>query len=169
MRDTIRYAKVNRISKKLLVEDAYKKSNMFKGWHVTRDLFDWVFNQMVKRGYLQPYYDDVVTEMYDYTPAKCKLLSDKIMKAIHNYEYDFNTTITPDDYVVVMGEDTYFQTVHESDINTPYFYSPMMFKTDLAYNDPYRGRVFNAWSVHVVPGFDGFVILPKAIVEKRVG
>ena len=168
MRDTFRYAKINRISKKRLVKDSYEKTQKYKGWELTRKLFDWAFDQMVKRGYLQPFWDDVVTETYDYTPSKCKLLSDKIMEVILNYEHDFNVTMVPDKYVIVMGEDTYFQFVHDSEINTPFFYSPMSFNTDLSYNDPYRGRVFNAWSVHVVPGIEGFAVLPKAIIEKKV-
>lgn len=168
MRDTFRFAKIRRISNRLLIKNAYEKSQKYRGWKLTRKLFDWAFEQMVKRGYLQPFWDNVVTETYDYTPSKRKLLSDKVMEVIHSYERDFDVTVSPDNYVVVMGEDTYFNIVHESNVNAPFFYSPVAFQTDLAYNDPYRGRVFNAWSVHVVPGIDGFAVLPKAIVEKTV-
>lgn len=168
MKRTIRLARVKTISKKVLIKNAYEKNKKYKGWKVTYILFDWIYEQMLKRGFLQPHYDDVAVDTYDYTPSKEKLLSHRVMEAIHNYEYDFNTTVSPDKYVVVMGEDTYFETVKESDINTPFFYQPMEFSTDIVYYDPYDGRRSGAFSVHVIPGFDGFLILPKAIVEKKV-
>lgn len=168
MASTFRYANLKRTSKKTLIKNAYEKTRKYKGWKLTLNLFDWVFDQMIKRGYLQPFWDDVVTETYDYTPSKRKLLSEVVMEAIHNYERDFVVTVNPNDYIIVMGEDTYFSIVREQGVNSPFFYKPVTFQTDLAYNDPYRGRVFNAWSVHVVPGIDGFAILPKAIIEKTV-
>lgn len=166
MKRTIRLARVKRISKKVLIKDAYEKNNKYKGWKVTYILFDLIYEQMQKRGFLQPHYDDTVVDTYDYTPSKEKLLSHRVMEAIHNYERDFSTSVTPDEYVVVMGEDTYFETVKERD-HTPFFYQPVVFSTDIVYHDPYGGRRSGAFSVHVIPGFDGFLILPKAIVEKR--
>lgn len=104
MNRTIRLAMVKKISKKVLIKEAYEKNKNYKGWKVTYVLFSWMYEQMQKRGFLQPYYDDVVVDTYDYTPSKEKLLSHRVMEAIHRYERDFHTAVDPDKYVVVMAK-----------------------------------------------------------------
>lgn len=166
--DTVKYLSTRTIRSTYKVQDAYKKTSKHKGWKIVSMTFSWLFNQMINRGFLQPHFEDVTTQVYEHTPSKSEKITHKILEAILNYERDFNVRVDPDKYVVVMGEPTFFETVKEDKIGGPFFNNPIVFEAGpLYYHDPYRGRRVMNFKVHVVPGIDGFVILPKAIIEMR--
>ena len=166
--DTIKYLSVRTARSMYLVQDAYKKASKYKGWKITSMTFSWLFNQMVNRGFLQPHFEEVTTQVYEHTPSKSEKLTHKILDAIHNYQRDFNVLMEPDKYVIVMGEPTFFELVKGDYATMLFFNEPVAFKVGpLYYQDSYRGRQIMNFKVHVVPGIDGFVILPKAIIEKR--
>lgn len=166
--DTIKYLSVRTARSMYLVQDAYKKASKYKGWKITSMAFSWLFNQMVNRGFLQPHFEEVATQVYEHTPSKSEKLTHKILDAIHTYQRDFNVTMEPDKYVIVMGEPNFFELVKEEKAGGPFFNEPVVFTAGpLYYHDSYRGRTVMNFKVHVVPGIDGFVILPKAIIEKR--
>lgn len=133
---------------------------------------DWLsrkaFDQLRKWGYLQYYFENVVVETFDYNEYKRKLLTEKVLSAIQTYRYDYRK-LDSKDYAVIMGESTFFEYVRENKDNSPFFADTTSFMTDdIYYNDPYRGKRIMNFQVHVVPAMEGFAIVPKAIIEKRV-
>lgn len=167
MRDYIRHLKVNRIQTRQLVKDAYeirKMNHGLKGWISER-----IFNLLIKWGYLQPHFDEVATEVWDFTPSKRKLLTDKILEAVQDLQYRGIDVNALDKYAIVMGESTFFTALKESDYHMgPFFVNPVAFRTESIYHqDPYYGRRAFGWDVHIVPGLEGFAFIPKVIIEKR--
>jgi hypothetical protein len=135
----------------------------FKDW-LSSKLFDRLF----KWKYLCEYFEDQVVETFDYTESKRKLITEKILEAIQNYKADYRD-VTPDNYAVIMGESTFFEYLKEDRGNSPFFGSPAAFMSnDIYYNDPYRGRQVVGFPIHVIPGLQGFALVPKAIIEKKV-
>lgn len=165
----IRHAKIRRSSFVRLIPDAYVKAKKYPGWEITAHLFEWLFEQMKKRGFIQPHIENVEIESYNYGyDRQRKLLTKQVLDLILEYERNYSHTPTPDTHVVVMGEDTYFTAMKEDSVSTPFFDRVVEFNIDPIYNyDPYYGKRVMNWKVHVVPGMDGFMILPKVIIETR--
>jgi hypothetical protein len=161
----VKYASLKRTTKLVPIETAFEKSPKFSGWKLTKRFFDWCFEKMKTRGFLQPYDEKLEIQTYVHTESKRKLLSDKIMDMILTYERDFDR-VNPEKHVIIMGEDDFFTAVQEKNVSSPFFgYETVKMPSDLEYRNNY-GSVMSI-SVHVVPGLMGFAILPKAIIEKR--
>lgn len=167
MRDTIRYASLKKI--KFIAKDSYsyEKAKTYKGHKLLSKVFEWAFAQMVKRGFLQPYFDEIKMETYDHTPEKSKLVSDRVLEAIYAHERDFGR-VSPETHVILMGEDDFFQSVNEKRMNSPFFGNDyVQMRTDIRFDHPYSGSVFGI-SIYVVPSIMGLAIVPKAIIEEKI-
>lgn len=160
-----RVASIRRNSFKIQTNAFFVKEtgSKFKDWLSSK-----VFAYLRKNGYLREYFEDQVIETFDYTESKRKLLTEKILEAIQNQRVNYQD-ITPDNYAVIMGESTFFEFLKEDRNNSPFFGRPETFMSnDIYYNDPYYGRRAVGFPIHVIPGLQGFALVPKAIIEKRV-
>jgi hypothetical protein len=168
MRDTIRYASLK--TTKFIAKDSYsyEKAKTYNGHKLLAKAFGWVFDQMVKRGFLQPYFDEIKMETYDHTPTKSKLVSDRVLEAIHAHERDFGR-VSPETHVILMGEDDFFQSVNEKRMDSPFFGKEyVQMQTDLRFNaSPYKQSAVGM-PIYVVPSIMGLAIVPKATIEKHV-
>jgi len=167
MRDYVRHLKVKRSSFKKMIKDVYeirKTNNDFKDWVSGK-----MFNLLTKWGYLRQHFEDVETEVWDFTPSKKKLLTDRVLEAVNDMERFGIHVYDVDKYAIVMGETTFFDALKESNYAGPFFMNPVAFSTDRVYhNDPYYGRRAFSWDVHIVPGMEGFAFIPKAIFERKM-
>lgn len=163
---TVRHAKLNRTSIRVPLP-SYVKTTKFKGWKLTQKIFEWFYARMLSKKFLVGHFEDVVIDRYDYSATHKDKLTAKIVDVIRNHQQYFGNC-NPDTHVILVGEDTFFEYVNEQRIDTPFFYQPATFELNTMFEeDPYYGRrVFN-WPVHVVPGFSGFLIAPKAITEVK--
>lgn len=167
MRDYVRHLKVRRVQTRQLVKNAYeirKTKHRLKDWISER-----IFNLLIKWKYIQPHFEDVETEMWDFTPSKKKLLTDKVFEAVRNMERNGVDINDVDRYAIVMGESTFFDALKDSHFRDgPFFVNPVAFSTDLIYHqDPYYGRRAFSWDVHIVPGLEGFAFIPKVVFERK--
>lgn len=167
MRDYVRHLRVKRIPTRKLIKNAYeigKTNHSLKDWISER-----IFNLLIKWGYLRQHFDDVETDVWDFTPSKKKLLTDKVLEAVRDLEWSGVRVDDVDKYVIVMGESTFFETLKDSHYSSgPFFVNPVAFRTEQLYHqDPYYGRRAFSWDVHIVPGLEGFAFIPKVIIEKR--
>lgn len=166
MRDTIRYASLKATKAVYEHKSVYEKSKSYKGHKLLSGVFEWVFDQMIKREFLQTYLEDVKIDTYDHTPTKQKLVSDRVLEAIYAHERDFGR-VSPKTHVILMGEDDFFQSVNERKMNSPFFGKEgVKMLTDVKYQE-YRGSVYGFY-IHVVPSIMGLAIVPKAIIEKII-
>jgi hypothetical protein len=94
-------------------------------------------------------------------------LTEKVVEVIHNYEKDFHVTVSPDKYIIVVGEDTFYRIVEETKSHDPFFSEFTRFPVDAWYNTPYKSKIMG-WYVYVAPAVDGFLVLPKAIIEEKI-
>jgi hypothetical protein len=126
------------------------------------------FNILLKWKYLNPYFDDQIIETFHYDESKSETITKKIANALVNYEYNYSNRITPETYVIVAGESTFFELLNEKR-NSPFFNDTYTFMSnDIYYNDPYHGRRAMNFAVHVVPGMEGFAFVPKVAIERKV-
>lgn len=133
---------------------------------------DWIFNTAWKRfekwGHVTQYFDETTIETFDFTESKQKTIFNKILEEIEKRRYDYRENPTPETHVIVMGEDTFFETVNEKRNQSPFFSDNMTFMSnDIYYNDPYNGRRVMNFSCHVVPGMQGFAFIPKVFIEVK--
>lgn len=133
-------------------------------------LKDWVFEKIFpllqKWGHFKPYMEDVVIETFDFTESKKNKITEKLIEEINIRGGDYYENITSEKYIVVMGEDTFFEMVGEERNNSPFFGNNTSFMSNsVYYNDPYNGKRAMQFSCHVVRGMKGFAFIPKAIVE----
>lgn len=164
---TIRYAKLYRAKSPRFVPNAYAKAKNFKGYSITKKVFNYLHDLLISRKFIEQYFENVEIDTFDFTPSKKTRLTEKVLEIISSHEYNYGSRISPDTHVIVMGEGNFFDIVKDAQ-TSPFFNSPIDFDIDPIYNyDPYYGKRAFGWKVHVVPGLDGFVILPKVIIETR--
>jgi len=168
MKESIRYASLKTIRTTYEHESVYEKAKSYKGNKIIKRLFDWTFDQMAKRGFLQTYFEDIKIDTYDHAPSKRKLISDKVLEAIHEHENHFGH-VSPKTHVIMMGEDDFFQSVNEQKMNSPFFgREPMQLQTDIRYNTSGYSASSMGFPIYVVPSINGLAIVPKNIIEKHV-
>ena len=168
MRDAIRYSSLKRTKAVIEHKSVYEKSKSYKGHKLLAKAFDWAFDQMIKKGFLQPYLEENIIDTYDHTPTKSKLVSDRVLETIHAHERDFGR-VSPETHVILMGEDDFFETVNEKRMNNPFFGQQFVrMQTDLRFNtSPYKWGAAGM-PIYVVPSIMGLAIVPKNIIEKHV-
>lgn len=168
MKHSVRHMKVKRLTTPTFIKDAYdvKQTNS----KVKNFFSKFLFNLLTKWGYLRQHYDDVTTEVWDFTPSKQEKLADKVMEALREMDRYGYSYPEPKDYAIIMGEHTFFEVIKDSDYSTgPFFVKPVAFSVGTVYyQDPYYGRMAFNWNVHVVPGLEGFAFIPKAIIERKM-
>ncbi len=158
-------ASIRRTNAKIPTDSFFIKEtdSKLKNW-ISKKAFDILF----KWKYLTPYFQDQVIETFHYNESKSKLITEKIINALRNYEYNYSNRITPETHVVIAGESTFFDIMNEKR-DSPFFNSTQMFMSnDIYYNDPYNGRRVMNFAVHVVPGMEGFAFVPKVAIERKV-
>lgn len=166
MRDTLRYVRTKRKFERSIVKDAYEFVWADQGFK--SKIASWMFKQLLKRGYLKQHFHEMEYEVFDYTFKEREQLTDKILDVIKQQERAGYGYPDPADYVIVMGERTFFETVKHSKIDGPFFINPTAFSANPIHrSDPYYGRQAFHWKVHVVPSMEGFAFIPKAIVEVK--
>ena len=134
---------------------------------------DWIFDKLwtvfSKWGHISPFVDRVEIRTFDFTESKKQKVTDRIMEEINKRQMYFNESFDASNYVVIMGEETFFDMMGEKSMDSPFFAHDVSFMSnDVYYNDPYRGRRVYNFSCHVVRGMEGFAIVPKVLIEKRV-
>lgn len=133
---------------------------------------DWVFNKMwplfFKWGNVKQHIEHTKIEIFDFTESKKKLVSERILEEMQKRQRYYDEHMMPDKYVIIMGEDTFFDIVDEKRDNSPFLGDTMSFMSnDLYYNDPYYGRRTHNFSCHIVKGMQGFAFVPKVLIERN--
>jgi len=140
-----------------------KVNHRFKDW-----LFEKMFPLFQKWGHFKVYMEDVVVETFDFTESKKTKITEKIIEEINLRECDHYERITPDKYIILMGEDTFFEYISEERNNSPFFGDNVEFMSnDIYYHDPYNGKRAMQFSCHIVRGMKGFAFVPKVILEVK--
>jgi len=141
--------------------------------HTGNKVRDWIFDKLWaifnKWGHVSPFIDRVKIQTFDFTESKKQKVTDRIMEEINKRQHFFNENVKSSDYVIIMGENTFFEVMGEKSMNSPFFAEDIsLMSNEIYYNDPYNGRrVFN-FPCHVVRGMQGFAIVPKVTIENRV-
>ena len=159
-------ASIRRIPTRIPTDSYSKKplKSKFKNW-----LCEKAFHYMQKWGFLNTYFDETPIETFSYDEVKRKLITEKILDAIRLYGRDYNENINPENYIVIMGETTFFEVTKEDRNDSPFFGSTATFMSnDIYYSDPYRGKRVMNFQVHVVPAMQGFALVPRVLIEKKV-
>ena len=133
---------------------------------------DWIFNKawdiFNKWGNIEPHFDVVDTETFDFTESKKTLISDRILEEIHKRQKYHNDRVHPSTHVIVMGENTFFEIINDKNQNSPFFGKDItIMSNDFYYYDPYHGRRSFGFSCHVIKGMQGFAIIPKVMIETK--
>lgn len=133
---------------------------------------DWVFNLLWPRfekwGNIKQHFDETTIETFDFTESKQKTTTNRILEELEKRRHDYRENPTPETHVIVMGEDTFFDTMQERRNKSPFFSDHMSFMSnDIYYNDPYGGRRALQFSCHIIPGMQGFAFIPKVFIEVK--
>ena len=150
-----------------MVETPYVVKN--KSGHKIKDwVFDKFWSVFEKWGYVKQHFDRVEIETFDFTESKKKLITERILEEMQKRTRYYDENLTPDKYVIIMGEDTFFDVMNEKRDDSPFFGETISFMSnDLYYNDPYYGRRTLNFSCHIVKGMQGFAFVPKVFIETK--
>jgi hypothetical protein len=143
--------------------DTYIVNKRFDGRTIIKKIYQYLFDVMLHNKFLEYKQETVEVKEFHYTPEKMKLISEHVAELINNYEYDYGVTIGRDTHVIICGEEEFLEAVRDSSYMdyVPFFSKEAKFPLDIRRNGQFQG-----FMIHVCPGVNGMIILPKAVMQK---